>query len=174
MGASGSGKSTLAARLAAATGAVVVSYDRHQRLTDGDTGTEPVGERALAAARAELEDDRAAGRQTIVDGTHCQPERRAAVRAIAAAHGMGTVVLVLKASLPTCLARQNLRQRQVPDADVARQHAAITAAVPALAGEGHAVVLQLTADGLGGSTTQAGAGPENPARMSVATITLDP
>ncbi|MEU1519951.1 AAA family ATPase [Streptomyces sp. NPDC005811] len=54
MGASGSGKSTLAARLAAATGAVVVSYDSHQRLTDKDTGTEPVGERALAAAVTEL------------------------------------------------------------------------------------------------------------------------
>ncbi|MFJ9634730.1 AAA family ATPase [Streptomyces sp. NPDC101175] len=148
MGASGSGKSTLAARLAAATGAVVVSYDSHQRLTDGDTGTEPVGERALAAAWAELDGHCAAGRLAIVDGTHCQPERRAAVRAIAAAHGMGTVVLVLRASLPVCLARQGLRQRQVPDTDVARQHAAVTASLPALVGEGHTAVLQLTADGL--------------------------
>ncbi|MFJ9900028.1 AAA family ATPase [Streptomyces sp. NPDC091280] len=105
MGASGSGKSTLATRLAAAAGAVVVSYDSHQRLTDGDTGTEPVGERALAAAWAERDGHCVVGRSGIVDGAHCQIERRSAVRAIAGAHGMGTVVLVLKASLPTCLAR---------------------------------------------------------------------
>ncbi|MDV7220426.1 AAA family ATPase [Streptomyces prunicolor] len=62
MGASGSGKSTLAAQLAAATGAVTVSYDSHQRLTDGDTGTEPVGALALAAAWTEVADHCAAGR----------------------------------------------------------------------------------------------------------------
>ncbi|MCX4625103.1 AAA family ATPase [Streptomyces albogriseolus] len=39
MGASGSGKSTTAARLAAAAGAIVVSYDHHQGQAPGDTGT---------------------------------------------------------------------------------------------------------------------------------------
>ncbi|MFD8994237.1 AAA family ATPase [Streptomyces abikoensis] len=87
MGPSGSGKSTKAAQLAAELGAVVVSYDDHQRRAEGDTGVEPVGEQALARAWAELDAHLAAGTLVVVDGTHCQPERRAAVREIAAAHG---------------------------------------------------------------------------------------
>jgi protein phosphatase len=143
MGASGSGKSTLAGRLSADTGAAVVSYDRHQRHVAGDTGVEPVSEKALTAAWADLAVHCAAGTPVIVDGTHCQPERRAAVRAIATAHGFDTVVLVLLVPLAECLNRQRFRARRVPASDVERQHTAITAALPALAGEGHAAVVRL-------------------------------
>jgi predicted kinase len=87
----------------------------------------------------------AAGTPVIVDGTHCQPERRWAVRDIAAAHGLDTVVVVLVVPLAVCLDRQARRTRRVPAADVARQHAAITAALPDLAGEGHAAVVLLPA-----------------------------
>ncbi|MGK5548483.1 AAA family ATPase [Streptomyces sp. URMC 127] len=145
MGPSGSGKSTAAAQLAAELGAVVVSYDDHQRRVAGDTGVEPVSEQALTAAWAELDAHCAAGMPVIVDGTHCQPERRTAVREIASAHGLRTVVLVLLPPLDVCLERQQLRARRVPPADVARQHAAIAAALPALTAEGHAAVLRLPA-----------------------------
>jgi predicted kinase len=154
MGASGSGKSTLANVLAAESGAVVVSYDRHQRCVPGDTGVEPVGEQALAAARAELATHCAAGTPVIVDGTHCQPDRRWAVRNIATSHGLDTVVIVLVVPLAVCLDRQTSRVRRVPASDVARQHAAITASLPGLTDEGHAAVVllpaavdQLVADG---------------------------
>jgi hypothetical protein len=50
--------------------------------------------------------------------------------------------------LAVCLDRQVLRTRHVPAADVARQHAAITAALPDLAGEGHAAVVLLPAAGV--------------------------
>lgn len=144
MGASGSGKSTLAEQLAAATGAALVSYDHHQRHVAGDAGFEPVSEQALTAAWAELGTHFAAGTPVIVDGTHCQPERRDTVHAIAAAHGFDTVVLVLLIPLAECLDRQQLRARRVPASDVERQHTAITAALPALADEGHAAVIQLS------------------------------
>ncbi|MEU4807396.1 AAA family ATPase [Actinosynnema sp. NPDC023587] len=144
MGASGSGKSTLANALAAGSGAVVVSYDRHQRRVPGDTGVEPVGDRALATARAELAACCAAGTPVIVDGTHSQAERRIAARAVAVAHGLDTVVLVLLVPLEACLDRQGSRTRRVPAVDVARQHAAVTAALPGLADEGHAAVVLLT------------------------------
>jgi hypothetical protein len=84
-----------------------------------------------------------------------------------------TVVLVLRAFLPTCLIRQSLRQRQVPDADVARQHAAITASLPTLVGEGHAAVVQMPADGLWRHVTHP-VRTGNFARMSVAVVTLGP
>jgi predicted kinase len=80
----------------------------------------------------------------IVDGTHCQRERRDTVRAIATAHGFDTVVLVLLMPLAECLDRQRRRVRRVPTSDVERQHTAITAALPALADEGHAAVIQLS------------------------------
>ncbi|RRR85700.1 ATP-binding protein [Streptomyces sp. RP5T] len=95
MGAAGAGKSTLAGPLAAVTGAVVVSYDAHQRQLAGDTGTEAVSALALQRAWRELARHCAAGTPTVVDGTHCQPERREMARAIAAAHGLETVLLVL-------------------------------------------------------------------------------
>ncbi|MFJ6392942.1 AAA family ATPase [Streptomyces sp. NPDC091972] len=141
MGASGAGKSTLAAQLAGTTGAVVVSYDGHQRQVAGDTGIEPVGDLTLTKAWTELEGHCAAGRPVIMDGTHCQPQRREKVRAVAAAYGLETVVVVLLVPLEVCLAQQRLRGRRVPDKDVIRQHEAIVTALPLLAGEGHAAVI---------------------------------
>jgi predicted kinase len=143
MGASGAGKSTLAGQLATVTGAVVVSYDGHQRQLAGGTGIEAVSDVALERAWGELAGYCAAGTPTIVDGTHCQPERRETVRAIAAAHGLETVVLVLLEPLAVCLARQGLRGRRVPEKDVVRQHEAITAVLLVLAGEGHTAVIDM-------------------------------
>ncbi|MFJ9634702.1 hypothetical protein ACIRU8_44135 [Streptomyces sp. NPDC101175] len=108
---------------------MVVSYDLHQRLTEADSGIDPVGQVALASAWGELDDHRVSGRPEIMDGTHCQIERRSAVRAIAGRERHGR--------------RRSRAEGVPPDADVARQYAAITAAVPALAGEGHTAVFQL-------------------------------
>ncbi|WP_333745725.1 AAA family ATPase [Streptomyces sp. IBSBF 2950] len=143
MAPSGAGKSTLAERLARELGAAVVSYDAHQRRTSGDTGVEAVTEEALTAAWAELQTHCAAGTPVIVDGTHSQQERRARVHAIATAHGRATVLLVLMVPLEECLARQESRTRQVPAPDVARQHTAITAALPVLGSEGYTAVIRL-------------------------------
>ncbi|MBB5081884.1 ATP-binding protein [Nonomuraea endophytica] len=141
MGASGSGKSTLAKALATATGAPVVSYDQHQRPRPGDDGVQAVSAQALASAWRELAACCACGGVVIVDGTHCQRSRRVTVRAIAAAHHLPTVVIALTPPLEVCLRRQGQRGRRVPAADVARQHAAVLAALPVLAQEGHAAVL---------------------------------
>ncbi|MEU5476911.1 AAA family ATPase [Streptomyces mirabilis] len=143
MAPSGAGKSTLAEQLAHEMGAAVVSYDAHQRRLAGDTGVETVSEEALTAAWAELSAHCAAGTPVIVDGTHCQPEHRATVRAIATAHGQDTILLVLLVPLEVCLARQQLRDRRVPLSDIARQRAAIAAALPTLGDEGHTAVIRL-------------------------------
>ncbi|GAB4590133.1 AAA family ATPase [Nocardia sp. IFM 10818] len=140
VGAAGSGKSTLARGLAARIGAVVVSYDDHQRRLPGDDGKQAVTDVALAAAWAELDILCAASTPVIVDGTHCQAWRRATVRDIARVHHRPTVALVLRVPLQICQARQHLRDRQVPDSDIVRQHTAITAALPCLAAEGFTVV----------------------------------
>lgn len=143
VGPAGSGKTTLARQFAAGAGGAVVSYDRHQRAIPGDDGVESVSPRALAAAWQELTTCCAAGTPVVVDGTHSQAERRARVRAIASAAGYDTVAVVVLTPLEVCQARQDRRVRKVPPADVARQHAAITAALPELTGEGYAAVIHL-------------------------------
>jgi len=141
MGPAGSGKSTLANRIAARHDAVIVSYDEHQRRQPDDDGSAPVGPQALADAHRELAALCAGDRLVVVDGTHCQPERRVAVRRIAAEHGRPTVVLVLLPDLATCLDRQTRRERRVPAVDVERQHREIVRSLPTLRDEGHQVVL---------------------------------
>jgi predicted kinase len=145
VGASGAGKSTLAARLLAARPDLgCVSYDAHQRRQPGDDGVRACTAGAIAAAHSELEARCAAGLSTVVDGTHRQPERRAAVRAIAATHHLPVIAIVLLVPLQDCLTQQHHRARQVPAADVAAQHASIAAALPHLHSEGYAATLVLT------------------------------
>jgi predicted kinase len=81
---------------------------------------------------------------TIVDGTHRQPDRRTAVRTIAAAYGLPTVAVVLVVPLEHCLVRHLGRPRRVPAGDIEIQYTAITAALPELHREGYAAVVTLT------------------------------
>jgi predicted kinase len=138
VGTSGAGKSTLATHLAEANpGLDVLSYDREQ----GDGG--PCTDEAVDRVHASLADRCVRGLATIVDGTHRQPERRARVRAVAAAHGLPVVALVLLVPLEVCLSNQRRRTRRVPPEDVRVHHAAVTGAVPMLHTEDHDVVIVL-------------------------------
>ncbi|MFJ5740106.1 AAA family ATPase [Streptomyces microflavus] len=122
----------------------VVSYDVHQAHVAGRPGR-VVGDHALESARERMSAHCAAGRTVIVDGTHSQRDRRVAIRAIAAAHRYVTAVVALRVPLAVCLERQASRAWPVPAADVTRQDAAITAALPELEQEGHARVVRLPA-----------------------------
>jgi predicted kinase len=139
VGPSGSGKSTVAGWLAARNpGLKVLSYDAAQ----GDGGVCTLD--AVARVHAELAARCAQGLASLVDGTHRQPERRAAVSAAAAAHGLPVVAVVLQVPLASCLANQSRRPRRVPAVDVREHHAVLTAAMPDLLDEGYDVVVVLT------------------------------
>ncbi|MGW4527888.1 AAA family ATPase [Amycolatopsis sp. NPDC004378] len=138
VGPAGSGKSTMARELAARhPNLEIVSYDREQ--ADGRI----VGAAAVARAHARLGRCCTGGRGAVVDGTHRQLERRAAVRRIAAAHRLPTIALVVLPSLERCLAQQRLRSRVVPESDVRAQHAAVTELLPRLPAERYDLVALL-------------------------------
>jgi predicted kinase len=138
IGASGAGKSTVAAWLATQRpGLEVLSYDVAQG--DGGVCTSAAVDQVHAALTARC----AAGASSVVDGTHRQADRRAAVVAIAAAHGLPVVAVVLRVPLASCLRNQRRRTRHVPEADVRAHHAAVEASVPLLPGEGYAAVVAL-------------------------------
>uniref|UniRef100_UPI003F4905A8 AAA family ATPase n=1 Tax=Amycolatopsis sp. CA-096443 TaxID=3239919 RepID=UPI003F4905A8 len=142
VGPSGAGKSSVAQRIAARTGMAVLSYDSEQG--DGTT----VQQAAVDRAHARLQHRCAAGLSSVVDGTHRQPDRRAAVRAISTTHGLPVVAVALRVSLRTCLANQHRRDRHVPDEHVRSQHAALATAMPGLLDKGYHAVVVLTEHGI--------------------------
>ncbi|SEP53715.1 Predicted kinase [Amycolatopsis saalfeldensis] len=138
VGPAGGGKSTVARELTAQRPHLeIVSYDREQ--ADGRI----VGAAAVARAHGRLRQCCAGGRGAVVDGTHRQPERRAAVQRIAVAHQLPTIALVVLPSLTRCLEQQLLRSRVVPESDVRAQHAAVTELLPSLPAEGYELVAVL-------------------------------
>lgn len=143
MGAAGSGKSTLADAIAAHAGVPVVSYDAHQRAMPGGhrcgSGIPPG---ALAAAWTELA-QRCASGPVIVDGTHVQDSRRRVCRDVAAAHGWPPRSSSCSRRWRCVRPGRPRARRRVPSEDIARQHAAVSAALLTLPDEGHAVVLVL-------------------------------
>ncbi|WP_370973837.1 AAA family ATPase [Amycolatopsis sp. cg9] len=145
VGPAGAGKSTVARELAARRPHLaIVSYDQEQG--DGQV----VGEAAVARAHTRLDRHLADGAGAVVDGTHRQSARRAAVRRIAATHRLPTVAVVVLPGLDQCLHRQTLRTRVVAEHRVRAHHAAVTALLPVLPGEGYdlVAVLALAASGL--------------------------
>ncbi|WP_167545522.1 AAA family ATPase [Amycolatopsis rubida] len=151
VGAPGSGKSTLAAALAhRLDDAAVLSYAAHREEVSGDPADPAANPPAGALLRARLADRCAAGRTTILDGTHHIGRTRRRVLDIAAAAGLPAVAVVLSTPLLTCLDRQLDRPppppgRQhglrVPDQEVRHVHAELQDAVPGLADEGFRVLV---------------------------------
>lgn len=138
VGPAGAGKSTVARELSVRhPHLVVVSYDQEQ----GDGGV--VDEAAVVRTQARLARRCAGGLGAVVDGTHRQLVRRAAVLRIAAEHQLPTVALVVLPSLERCLHQQALRARLVPETDVRAHHAAVTDLLPALPSEGYDLVAVL-------------------------------
>ncbi|MGX7828303.1 AAA family ATPase [Actinokineospora sp. 24-640] len=140
IGPSGAGKSSLAARWSAAVPELaVLSYDTVQHDLTGDWRT--VTPAAVDQVHELLRARCAAGLGSIVDGTHVQPDRRAAVRAIAAQHGLPAVAVVLRVSLATCLRRQQDRARRAPGDDIRAQFEALAPQLPRLLSEPYAVLV---------------------------------
>uniref|UniRef100_UPI003F491375 AAA family ATPase n=1 Tax=Amycolatopsis sp. CA-096443 TaxID=3239919 RepID=UPI003F491375 len=149
-GAPGSGKSALSAALAHELGdaAAVLSYAAHREEICGDPAEPAANPRAGALLRARLADRCAAGRTTVLDGTHHHARTRRRVRDIAAAAGLPAVAVVLSTPLQVCLDRQHDRPPpapgkqhglKVPAPEVREVHAALREALPGLAGEGFRV-----------------------------------
>ncbi|WP_285647130.1 ATP-binding protein [Lentzea sp. NBRC 102530] len=138
VGASGAGKSTVAAAFAARRpGLEVLSYD----VAQGDGGV--CTPASVDQVHAVLAERCAAGASSVVDGTHRQADRRVAVVALATAHDLPVLAVVLRVPLASCLRNQHRRARHVPEADVRAHHAAVEAALPLLPHEGYTAVVVL-------------------------------
>lgn len=168
IGASGSGKSTLAREVFGA--ANVVSSDALRELISGDAGDQGATREAfdlldrIVAARCKRH------LVTAVDSTALRPEHRARLQWLAADYGVPCVAVAMNTPLRICLARQDGRERQVPDYIIREQEAAYCRALPELPFEGFAAVtaidgtrsLDSQADELAEFLARHGSGTERP------------
>ncbi|MFJ2819102.1 AAA family ATPase [Streptomyces sp. NPDC087294] len=143
IGASGSGKSVWASTWPSTQ---VLELDRFRGLVSDDPGCQDSSGDALFALQAVLEARLARRKLTIVDATSCEESARADLITTARRYGVPTVALVVPTPASVCVARQKTRpaNRQVPEAVVLAQHAAMVAALPGLPAEGfdHIVVAE--------------------------------
>ncbi len=142
VGVSGSGKTTFAARNFSAD-EVLASDDLRARVS-GDPADQSATADAFRLLHAALAERLACGKLTVVDATNTQPWSRRQLLAIARRAGRPSVAIVLDLPLAVSLERNDTRSaRRVPPAVVRRQHRELRSGLPALAREGHALVVIL-------------------------------
>lgn len=131
IGIPGSGKSSLAAGLQQA-GCAVVSTDQIRAALFGDAAVQ--GDWRLIWQRVEQDLRAAIGSGTVVyDATNTRRSARRAVIRLARAIGYNRVTgLWLNPPLEVCLARNQQRTRQVPEAVIRRMHRQLWSAPPKL------------------------------------------
>jgi len=121
VGAPGSGKTTYAEKLAEQENAVVISGDDIRAELYGDAGIQ--GDWAEIWDEIETRVSECCGMDVILDGTHCREDYRAEALALLKSYGYEKVELVvMDASLATCLARNFQRTRNVPDYVIKQMH----------------------------------------------------
>jgi predicted kinase len=119
IGPSGAGKTTIASRIVSRDDQIVSSDDIRRKLT----GTASAMEASGVARKILLEvvAYRAShGHSTIVDATSLHRRERSEIADSASDSRLWA--LIVEASLDTCIARQNLRARQVPKSVIRKQH----------------------------------------------------
>ncbi|MCL2581000.1 MAG: AAA family ATPase [Streptosporangiales bacterium] len=154
MGAAGSGKSTLAAQ-AATAGPQVLSLDALRLAVSDDESDQSATADAVALLHALAEARLRRGLTVIVDATNAEASARQPLLALAARHGVPSVAAVMMAGVQACLERNAARPgprpgarwgRRVPDSTVRAQHDMIRQALPGLAAEGFARVIDCPPD----------------------------
>ena len=130
IGIPGSGKSSLAAGLQQ-TGCAVVSTDQIRVALFGDAAVQ--GDWRLIWQRVEQDLQAAMGRITVYDATNTRRSARRAVIRLARSTGYHRVTgLWLNPPLEICLARNQQRPRQVPEAVIRRMHRQLWSQPPKL------------------------------------------
>jgi len=119
LGAAGSGKSTLAARHFAPD--EVLSSDAFRGLVAGDARDQAATGRAFAALHRALAVRLEAGLTTVVDATNVQAHARRRLLRLSAEAGVPVVAIVLDLPPDLVLARNDGRDRVVPEDAVRRQ-----------------------------------------------------
>jgi protein phosphatase len=135
VGASGSGKSSFARAHFAPT--EVLSSDACRAMICDDPADQRATPAAFALLRYIARRRLAAGRLTVVDATNAAPRSRRPLLALAAAHSVPAVALILDIPPAVCVERAAARlSRPVPESVVLDQHAELRAGMPALYREG--------------------------------------
>jgi len=143
VGPSGAGKSTLAAKHFRPT--EVLSSDAFRRLVSDDAGDQSATADAFEALRLVAARRLGRGRLTVVDATNVQSWFRAPLVALARAHHLPCVALVLEAPEELCQERNRLRpDRRVDPEVVRRQRAQMQQSMSTLMREGFRQVHLLT------------------------------
>jgi len=121
VGAPGSGKTTYAEKLAEQENAVVISGDDIRAELYGDAGIQ--GNWGEIWDKIETRVSELGGAPVVLDGTHCREDYRAEAFSLLKSYGYEKVELVvIDASLATCLARNFQRARNVPDYVIKQMH----------------------------------------------------
>jgi predicted kinase len=150
LGAAGAGKSTWASRHFLPS--QILCLDRLRELVADDECDQDATGDAVAVLDVVLRARLRRRLITVLDATNAEAVVRAELVALAAAHQMPAVAVVLDTPLEVCLARQAARPgpeprrrwgRAVPPEVVRRQHAEVAAATAGLAAEGFAHVCVL-------------------------------
>jgi predicted kinase len=145
IGAAGAGKSTLAARLV--PGPEILSSDSLRRAIAGDEADQRASGAAFRALGRELERRLAAGGRAVIDATNLRRSDRRPWLTAARRHGVPSIAIVLDLPADEVRRQGRARKRQVPDAVVERQLAAMAAlreqGLTALQDEGFDVVVRL-------------------------------
>jgi predicted kinase len=134
IGPAGAGKSTLACYW---LGEAVLGLDFFRCLVSGRYGDQSATEDAVDVLNRALDARLKRRLTTYLDATNLRSDVRRDLVIRAHEHDMPAVAIMLLPPLDVCIARNAIRvdDRRVPDAEVARQHAAATAVVDHLAGE---------------------------------------
>ena len=134
VGAPGSGKTTYAHELADSENAVVISGDDVRAELYGSA--EIQGDWGEIWERIDEMVSESCGMPVILDGTHCREDYRAEAITLLRSYGYDKVeAIVMDATLPTCLARNFKRERNVPDYIVKQMHSDLQQSLPTITDE---------------------------------------
>jgi predicted kinase len=121
----GSGKSTIAARLAEATGAIIVSSDTIRKRLYGSEEIQGEGHVVFFWLRSDVANALEQGLDVIIDSTAISMTSVRQYSAIAEYFGATVQVIEVLPSLETCKKRNAGRSRKVPEHVIEGMHHAI-------------------------------------------------
>lgn len=116
IGVPGSGKSTIAAHISELLAVPILSADECRREISGDANDQSVSREAWAMVYDRAQAAIEAGESVIIDGTHTHAEmRRRDAKQYRQFGARAVVGIHIQTTIETCIARNNSRDRVVPE-----------------------------------------------------------